>query len=408
MKNQEHIHTTTKQKQTIVWIIGFLVSPIIALLLALWKRNEYGARLVILLFSGLFGYLMDTTDSGMDLYRILGLLQKTPYANVSSVFTSLYSSGGNSISDLYVPLLQTIIGSFTTNGHILMLASGLVFGFFYAKTTKLLPKPINETLLSFGIFFVFINVFGIQGLAGVRFYTAFYVFAFGVISYINTSKYIYLFALPAACLMHFSYIFATFLFALYYALKKKPYAICIITGLSFIVTFTTISSVISQYGSFLGDSIEARANAYSLENTGYVDYVSGIKNATVWYVALRGEIAYYTAVISLALIALYRKKIKIEEKTLQYVLLALIFLSCRNIVIDIPDFGIRYNSIFMALFYISIYHIYIQNKDNALMKTISCMNIIGGMFYTLYSIRCMFYYVSITDILLSPFISITT
>ena len=332
------------------------------------------------------------------------MLQETPYNDISSVFANLYSSGSNSTSDLYVSLLQTIIGSFTNNGHILMLAFGLVFGIFYVKMIKLLPKFSDKTLLSFGIFFLFINVFGIQGLAGVRFYTAFYVFAFGAISYINTSKKIYLLTFPTACLIHFSYIFAVFLFAVYYVFKAKPYIIYMIVGLSFVMSFTSISSIISQYASYLGGSIETRANTYSLENTDYVDFVNNIQSETVWYVALRGKIVYWAAVISLSLIGIYHKRIKIDEKAFQYILLALVFLSCRNIIINIPDFGSRYNAIFIALFYFLLYHIFMQNRGSILVKIISYMSILGGIFYTLYSIRCMFYYVSILDISLSPII----
>ena len=404
MEGQQYIYSKMRSGQTIVWIIGFLFSPIIALLFALWKRNEYGAKLVIFLFSGLFGYLMNTTDYRMDLYRYLNLLQETPYNDISSVFANQYSSGSNSTSDLYVSLLQTIIGSFTNNGHILMLAFGLVFGIFYVKMIKLLPKFSDKTLLSFGIFFLFINVFGIQGLAGVRFYTAFYVFAFGAISYINTSKKIYLLTFPTACLIHFSYIFAVFLFAVYYVFKAKPYIIYMIVGLSFVMSFTSISSIISQYASYLGGSIETRANTYSLENTDYVDFVNNIQSETVWYVALRGKIVYWAAVISLSLIGIYHKRIKIDEKAFQYILLALVFLSCRNIIINIPDFGSRYNAIFIALFYFLLYHIFMQNRGSILVKIISYMSILGGIFYTLYSIRCMFYYVSILDISLSPII----
>ena len=390
MEGQQYIYSKMRSGQTIVWIIGFLFSPIIALLFALWKRNEYGAKLVIFLFSGLFGYLMNTTDYRMDLYRYLNLLQETPYNDISSVFANLYSSGSNSTSDLYVSLLQTIIGSFTNNGHILMLAFGLVFGIFYVKMIKLLPKFSDKTLLSFGIFFLFINVFGIQGLAGVRFYTAFYVFAFGAISYINTSKKIYLLTFPAACLIHFSYIFAVLLFVLYYVLRNKPYIIYMIVGLSFVITFTSISKLISQYGFYLGSSIEARANAYSLENTDYVDFVNNIQSQTVWYVALRGKIAYYAAVISLMLIGIYHKRIKINRRVFQYVLLVLIFLSCRNIVIDIPDFGNRYNAIFVALFYLTLYHIFFQNKDSMLVRIIAYINVIGGVvFYTMHVLLCV-------------------
>ena len=124
----------------------------------------------------------------------------------------------------------------------------------------------------------------------------------------------------------------------------------------------------------------------------------------MWYVALRGKIAYYAAVISLMLIGIYHKRIKINRRVFQYVLLVLIFLSCRNIVIDIPDFGNRYNAIFVALFYLTLYHIFFQNKDSMLVRIIAYINVIGGVFYVLYSIRCMFYYVSIVDILLSPIV----
>ena len=76
MEGQQYIYSKMRSGQTIVWIIGFLFSPIIALLFALWKRNEYGAKLVIFLFSGLFGYLMNTTDYRMDFYRYLNLLKE--------------------------------------------------------------------------------------------------------------------------------------------------------------------------------------------------------------------------------------------------------------------------------------------------------------------------------------------
>ncbi|EFI40539.1 hypothetical protein HMPREF9010_01628 [Bacteroides sp. 3_1_23] len=230
------------------------------------------------------------------------------------------------------------------------------------------------------------------------------MFAFGAISYINTSKKIYLLTFPTACLIHFSYIFAVFLFAVYYVFKAKPYIIYMIVGLSFVMSFTSISSIISQYASYLGGSIETRANTYSLENTDYVDFVNNIQSETVWYVALRGKIVYWAAVISLSLIGIYHKRIKIDEKAFQYILLALVFLSCRNIIINIPDFGSRYNAIFIALFYFLLYHIFMQNRGSILVKIISYMSILGGIFYTLYSIRCMFYYVSILDISLSPII----
>ncbi|RHK28375.1 hypothetical protein DW071_25230, partial [Bacteroides ovatus] len=144
---------------------------------------------------------------------------------------------------------------------------------------------------------------------------------------------------------------------MYYVFKAKPYIIYMIVGLSFVMSFTSISSIISQYASYLGGSIETRANTYSLENTDYVDFVNNIQSETVWYVALRGKIVYWAAVISLSLIGIYHKRIKIDEKAFQYILLALVFLSCRNIIINIPDFGSRYNAIFIALFYFLLYHI---------------------------------------------------
>ena len=405
MNNNITSSPAQKYNQTFVWILGFLFSPALAALFALLRRNEHGAKIVTCLFVGLFGYMMNTSDQGMDLYRYLLLLRSSSGdISISSVFENLYSSGSSSTSDLYVPLLRAIISMFTDNAHILMLMFGLVFGLFYSKTITLLPKPQNETLITFGLLFLFINVFGIQGLAGVRFYTAFYVFAFGAISYINTSIKIYLLALIGACLIHFSYIFAMLLFATYYILRNKPRIIFVTALLSFFLSFTSISNIISQHSSTFGSSIEAKAATYSSENLDYVDSINDKSESYVWYVGSRNKVAYGGIIISLALLYINRKKIKIDKNTMQYLLLAAVFLSFRNITIGIPDLGVRYNNIFMALFYFALYHIFLQNRTSRFMKSLACLNIAGGTLVILYSLRCLFYYVSAADIVLPAFI----
>ena len=73
--------------------------------------------------------------------------------------------------------------------------------------------------------------------------------------------------------------------------------------------------------------------------------------------------AYGVIVASLALLYVMRKKIRINALTLQYLLLAMVFLTFRNIVIDVPDLGIRFSNIFMAIFYFFLYHFFLQNRS---------------------------------------------
>ena len=398
---------THKRNSLPIWILGFLFSPIAAAIFAFLRRNEYEAKVITCLFVGLFGFIMSTDDQGMDLYRYLLSLRNFSGVNnnIATVFENLYSSGSSSTSDLYVPLLTAIVGFFTDNSHFLMLVFGLGFGLFYAKTIALLPRPKTETWISFGLLFLFINVFGIQGLAGVRFYTAFYVFIFGAISYINTAKRIYLLALTGACLIHFSYIFAILLFIVFHFLKNRPRIIFMMAVVSFSLSFTSFSNLISQYSSIFGSSIEAKAQTYSTENDLYVDSIQERSEAYVWYVGERNKVAYGVIVASLALLYVMRKKIRINALTLQYLLLAMVFLTFRNIVIDVPDLGIRFSNIFMAIFYFFLYHFFLQNRSMQFARLLTCLNIAGGILVILYSIRCIFYYVSLTDIIMPGYIA---
>lgn len=397
--------STRETYQLPVWLIGFFVSPVIAALFALLHRNELGAKVVTCLFVGLFGFIMSTDDQAMDLYRYLHSLHNLSTTNsISSVFSNLYSSGPSSISDLYAPLLQAIVGLVTDNAHFLMLVFGLIFGLFYSKTITLLSKPKIETLFSFGLLFLFINVFGIQGLAGVRFYTAFYVYFFGVISYINTSKRIYLLSLVGACLIHFSYIFAVLLFGIYYILRNKPRIILGIAVLSFFITATSFSNIVSEYSSIFGGAIEAKANIYSSENDWYVDYIQDSAADNNWYISLKSQISFWVAVASLFLFYLFKKRFQINQYTQQYLLLILIFLFFRNLTFDIPDLGIRFNNIFIAGFYFFLYHFYVQNSSNIIAKAIAFLNLAGGILIVLYSIRSIFFYVQWYSLFISPII----
>ena len=91
-----------------------------------------------------------------------------------------------------------------------------------------------------------------------------------------------------------------------------------------------------------------------------------------------------------------------EKRFLSYFLLMFAFW---NIVVDIPDVGVRTTGFCctMALYAVSL--LYNVNRQNIVLRYATYIVVAASLLNVAYSIRTTFYYVSLWEILVSPFVS---
>ncbi len=373
----------------------FLISPLLSYLIALRYNTSKSSIVIMILVCGFVGLLMSTSDDSHDLYRYLRMLNYSD--SVSTVINKFIS---RQEVDLYAPLSISIIGSFTKNSHVLMCWFGLFFGYVYAKSVQKFSKCFNY--ISFGLLFCFANIYGINSIAGVRFATAIYVLFWGVISFLTTKEKKYLVIILLSAIVHFALTPGILVFIGYLILKNKPKIILGILAISFVASFSSIGNIILNVSSFLGDAGVSRAEIYSSDNTLYVHSIVENALGQVWFIRYKTDAAILFLYAIFCYIAIFRKNFIFDKKALELSKFLALWLSYRNIVVDVPDMGSRYTTAFIAFSIYLIYQFYIRNYRNKKASYVAIACMIGTSLCVMYAFRCIFYYVPFLDFVFPP------
>lgn len=374
----------------------FFISPIVSYFYALKNIQRKESGLAIIFICGFVGYLMNTEMEGFDLYRYLKMLH-----NSQSLNAVIDSFRAGKETDLYAPLSISLIGSFTKNGHILMLWFGLIFGYLYSKGLSRFND--SSTLLSYVFIIIFANIIGISGLAGVRFSTAIYVFFIGLTGYLERKDKKNVLILLSSSLFHFGLLPGVVIFFGYMLLKRWPIIIYTLAIASFISTFINFDQYMANVAGILGGSFQSRAEIYTTANTWYVEYLKENSMQTAWFIKYKFDAAYYSIVIFFIYVALCVKRLKIEENTFQLFLFILLWLTFRNLVSNVPDLGVRYTNALIAFSVFFAYKVYIDNIDrDGIINIMSSVVLIGCSLCAIYVFRCIFYYISVVDFSITP------
>jgi hypothetical protein len=330
---------------------------------------------------------MQSNSSLYDLDRVLKsaeLYASKANSEFFSIVTGLYGDVDDSGVDIYRDLVSFVVTRFTNNGHIVLLVFGLVYGYLYAKCLSTLLQ-INS-LKNYQTAFVLLSfsmIFSMDQIAGIRFATASYLFFYGVINYLRTNEIKYFFILTLACLVHFSYISLILLFFIYILTKPSEKLLYIVIGLSFIAG-TLFQGLMQNVFSFLGGSLEARANLYL--------GVEGDKGNVIWFVEYREELM--NAFIVIFFIVSKLLKIKVVENSLSQSLFkfTLLILILSNFTMSIPDAGYRFNLVFIFFYMAYVYVTYNLNYRN---KNINSLYTLSAVFFILqifYATRNILFY----------------
>lgn len=371
----------------------FLISPLLSYFSALKRIRVNGSIFSLILIGAFIGFIINTDSQGFDLYRYLEMLKNSK--SLTEIFDNFRN--GQEV-DLYVPISVSVISLLTSNGHILMMWFGIVFGFVYAKSLSRYNN--SNSIISYVFIFIFANIYGYNSLAGVRFATAFYILFYGVTGYISRPCIKNLLIIGASVLVHFGMMPGVGVFLIYILLRKKPLIIYVIAVISFVFTFIDINILITYLASSLGQGFSSRAEIYSTDNEYYVNYLQENAESVVWFIRYRTEIALNTITLCLVLLAFFYKRLKLDSFSKEYLSFILVWLTLRNLVCDIPDFGIRYTLTFIALSIYFAYKVYINNQKSV--KAISIVFLLGCALCPIYAIRQLFDYLGLLDLIMPP------
>ena len=117
--------------------------------------------------------------------------------------------------DYYASFLLYVVSRFTGNPQIFFCVVATVMGFFYAKVTWLIIRLCKTNDFYVKILIVFLILIApIWKINGVRWWTALYIFLYGVLSYIYCRKWYYLVYCFCSFLIHYTFLYPIFVASL--------------------------------------------------------------------------------------------------------------------------------------------------------------------------------------------------
>lgn len=329
------------------YLLSFFLQPTLTTCYCTYRWWEKESRLIIVLFTILVGYAAEPIRDTMDLHYYL---------------TNFIYGYKKEPLDFYLTYLREIVISFTNNSHIFLAVAGLVLGIFVSKSLKRFTKTHNS-LLGFILVFIFLCSFNFYMLGGIRFVTAFYVFFYGVSSYIETKKKKYILILSLSALVHYTYVLGIIIFFTSLIIKKFSKVLKYLVVLSFLFSllppsfsYDIIFSLLLKISGFYQQGIEFYANVEGAQNL--IEATSKAK----WYTLYAQDFLEYTILVVTVILYRKRKFLHIDSKIRSLIIFTSLFFIFINIFQYVPHLGLRFSKIYIAFAIYSLYHLFRVNQ----------------------------------------------
>lgn len=323
-------------------LLIFFVWPVLGFLLACKDfRNKNNHKIIMMFFAlyGLLFYLNPAMDGQRRADTLIEIHQKS-FDQLGAVFDTLYEE----TIDFAEPVIMYVVSRFTDFYGILFAVYALLFGalmlYFLKRMYGHYQISYNKNALLFLVLLICINP--INNINGFRMWTAAWIFAVGVMSYLHHQKYKYVLVAAVSFFVHFSFFPLVILFLIYTLFKNKP----IIYGSIALITFFIAELNIQQfqeYAALLGQASEVKAKAYTGEE--YIEKVSELGGQTAWYIIAITKATQYFVLTTL-LILFSKTKGKFKNKvTANFYSYTLLLLSFANLASLLPSGG-RFYTVF--------------------------------------------------------------
>lgn len=300
-----------------MWII-FLLSPLLALIIAARNFRLREFHIFIILFFALYGYTyIPIPDSDVENHlEYFSQISRLSLGQFIELITNVYSADARN-PDFYLEVVAYFSSRISTDPKFFLLAIAILY---YTALVKLvsyihsLYKPEGAKRQYFFLFllgcFVALNIS--SGLNGIRFPMAFMVFSLGAVKFVVTRERKYLLFALLSIFVHFSLIYSC-IFLIIYAIFGYPKKNIFLYGLllfAFIFSFTLGSLIQSNIG-ILGQAVGNKLTAYTDEY--YIDLRETHLSSVNWYVQLNRFSTYYFTLAVLLLSKVKSFNVKFDK-----------------------------------------------------------------------------------------------
>jgi hypothetical protein len=316
----------------------FFFWPLLGTVLSFKHYKFKNSRNVIWLFNifvgTTFGFALGT-DSVAYRTDLENLHAKTSYT-FGEFWTYLLGESSNSI-DIVQPLLNFLVSRVTDSGYVLFGIYGLVFGYFYSRNIWFLIDKVKGKIrieaLAFLVLFGFLVPF--WNINGFRYWTATHVFFYGLIGYFEGDKK-KLLVMLSALFIHYTYILAVGVFAVYFLLGNRLTLYMGVYIMSIFLSFVNLNVANEYLEKLNSEKVTKRASGYIDED--YAEgYFSSFENAR-WYIKYRYDFIKILVLGSFFWIFFARRKLIYQNKfMLKMFCIGLLFMAFANITSNIPS-----------------------------------------------------------------------
>lgn len=248
--------------------ILFLVSPIVALTLALSRIRQVGTRNIIWLFCGFYGlcFFLDM-DAGVDSVYYATSFKEMYASSISwDTLSSMFYQEGERHFDIFAPITAFVVSRITDDHRLFFGVVGFVFGFFYSRFLYFFIDRLNFRTDWMEWFFVTALAFALDvgtGINGVRMYTALFVFLSGAVHYWESRRTVYLLWAMSSVFFHFSFAIPVAVLLAQKFFNGMPFLVYVFFLASFVVAEIEVAQIRSFVQAIPG--LEGRVAGYMTE-----------------------------------------------------------------------------------------------------------------------------------------------
>lgn len=394
-----------KKLDSSVGYISFLFLPILSLILAIKNYRLPWAKNVVWAFTAFYAYHFSAPNEGSDIYAYIAKF----YRYTDQVYTlpdfikSLYAEGSTTL-DVIEPLTSYLISQATRDYHILLLAYGVIFGYFFSRNIWFFLDKTrgNLTLQSFSVLLLLIVQIGIWNLNGFRFWCAAQIFLYASFNLVILKKSKGYFFLILACLMHLGLFLPVVLLIVFLIFKFPLYPLFIFFLFTFFLAELNMDFIRTSINNYAPTFVTGKLNSYTSE--AYVEGHSERMDTYSVFYQLSKIVRIILILFFSSILLINRKQLK-EDIMYKLFYFFLLIGGVANILSQIPG-GSRYLIIADFILY-GVFFYFIQNYKTLKLYKFIIYLIPLILIYAIYNFRIIgIYTFNIHHFINNPFVSL--
>ena len=323
-----------------ILLILFIVSPILSLLFSIKNFSLKESKFIIYLFCIFFGLTLVLGNDKLDSFQYAQYLKNFEFDR-NYTFNSFFENflASEKSLDIAQFFVSFFVSKITYHHNLLFGVFALIFGFFYIKNISNMYHlySYNKNYLSLILLLIFVfNLNPIFNINGFRFWTATWIFFYGVYGYFREKDFKYWSFLILSVLFHFSFIVPCVVFFIYFLFGNRYKLYFFLLICSFFISEFVIY-ILPDYSYLFGEGIEMKVSRYSSKD--YIEKSGELTQNAIeefkWYLFLPGKLMYYY-LLFIFFYVLKKFKSEIEYLNLEFLSFILLFSAFSNFVSFIP------------------------------------------------------------------------